>query len=124
MRLQDTYEKYKDRADFYWVYVREAHASDSARPSRQIKIAQHKTLDDRKEAAEKCVANIKLEIPLLLDDMKNTVGDAFHGHPDRLFILSPKGTIAYRGDRGPRGFDVNEMRSALETILAGEKKKD
>jgi hypothetical protein len=57
-------------------------------------------------------------MPLLVDDMKNSVGDAFHGHPDRFFILSPSGTIAYRGERGPRGFKADEMETALEKLLA------
>lgn len=57
-------------------------------------------------------------MPLLVDNMDNSVGNAFSGHPDRLFILSPDGTIAYRGDKGPRGFDVKEMSSALEQLLA------
>ena len=73
------------------------------------------------KAATGCVAALDLKIPILIDDMKNTVGDAFHGHPDRLFILSPEGTIAYRGERGPRGFDVKEMEEALGKLLAADK---
>ena len=68
-------------------------------------------------------AALSLAVPpteALIDDMRNTVEKAFHGWPDRLFILSPDGTIAYRGDRGPRGFKVDEMQSALEKILAAE----
>jgi hypothetical protein len=82
-----------------------------------VKIEQHKTLEARKEAAGSCVANLDLKIPLLIDDMNNSVGDAFSGHPDRLFILSPEGTVAYRGDKGPRGFDVDEMTAALGKLL-------
>ena len=119
MSLEKVYQTYKDRADFYLIYLKEAHATDGPRPSREVKIAQHKTYGERVEAATGCVADLKLTMPLLIDDMKNTVGDAFHGHPDRLFVLSPDGKIAYRGDRGPRGFDVREMRLALEKLLAG-----
>ena len=47
-------------------------------------------------------------------------------HPDRLFILSPngtisKGTIVYRGGKGSRGFDVAEMKAALEKLLLAQK---
>ena len=82
-----------------------------------MKIAQHKTYAERLDAASGCVADLKLSMPLLVDDMKNTVGDAFHGHPDRLFVLSPDGTIGYRGERGPWGFKVDEMRAALQGLL-------
>lgn len=122
-RLQKVYDAHKGKADFYWIYLKEAHASDSRRPNRKIKIKQHITLDDRIDAANKCVADIDLSIPLLVDDMKNTVGDAFSGHPDRLFVLSPNGTVAYSGGRGPRGFDVAEMEKALKKLLSEEDTK-
>lgn len=61
-------------------------------------------------------------MPLLIDDMENSVDEAFHGSPDRLFILSPDGTIAYRGERGPRGFDVDEMTTSLKKLLAKPEK--
>jgi len=115
--LEKTYQVYKDRADFYLIYIKEAHASEGARPSREVKIAQHKNYAERLDAAAGCVADLKLSMPLLIDDMKNTVGDAFHGHPDRLFILSPDGTITYRGERGPWGFKVDEMRAALKKLV-------
>ena len=56
--------------------------------------------------------------------MEDSVATAFSGHPDRLFILSPDGTIAYRGEKGPRGFDVTEMKTALEKLLAAAEKKE
>ena len=121
MRLQQVFEKYRDRADFWWIYVREAHPTDGTRPSRSVKIAQHQSLDDRKKAAGSCSKDLKLEIPQLIDDMKNTVATAYHGSPDRLFILSSDGTIAYRGDKGPKGFDVTEMEEALVKLLPKEK---
>ena len=77
----------------------------------------HKSLEDREKAASTCVAALDLKIPVLLDDMDDSVAAAFHGQPDRLFILSPDGTIAYRGGRGPRGFNVTEMKSALARLL-------
>ena len=52
--------------------------------------------------------------------MDDSVATAFHGHPDRLFILSPDGTIAYRSGKGPRGFKVEEMKDALEKLVEGE----
>jgi Ni,Fe-hydrogenase III small subunit len=60
---------------------------------------------------------LKLTIPVLVDDMKDTVSKAYNAMPDRLFILAADGTIAYRGERGPRGFKVQEMEEALKTLL-------
>ncbi len=54
----------------------------------------------------------------LVDDMKDTVAKAYNAHPDRLFILGADAKVAYRGDRGPRGFKVDEMEAALKKIVA------
>lgn len=121
MSLQKVYEAFGKQADFLWVYTKEAHASDGSRPARHVEIPQHNTIEDRKKAAISCVASLNLKIPVLLDDMKNSVATAFYGHPDRLFILSPNGTIVYRGGKGPRGFDVAEMEAALEKLLLVQK---
>ena len=86
-------------------------------------VKQHTNIEDREQAATSCVEALNLKVPVLLDDMDNTVADAFHGFPDRLFILSPKGTIVYRGGKGPWGFDVTEMKTALEKLLAAADKK-
>lgn len=60
---------------------------------------------------------MNLKIPLLVDDMDNTVANAYKAWPDRLFILAADGTVAYAGARGPRGFDVAEMEAALKALL-------
>jgi hypothetical protein len=115
--LRRVYATYKDRADFWWIYVREAHASDGPRPARHVNIAQPKTYEKRKQVASTCAAKVELDIPVLVDDMDDTVARAYHALPDRLFILGADGKIAYRGTRGPRGFNVDEMAQALAALV-------
>ncbi|MBM3837878.1 MAG: hypothetical protein FJ398_07920 [Verrucomicrobia bacterium] len=117
MRLQEVYDCFKDRADFYWIYVREAHPSDGFRPARHVSIEQPTTFGRRTQVASTCSADLKLTIPVLVDDMEDTVAKAYNALPDRLFILNSEGTIAYRGDRGPRGFKVDEMEQALAKLV-------
>lgn len=57
-------------------------------------------------------------MPMLVDDMDDTVSKAYNADPDRLFVLHADGKIAFRGDKGPRGFDVAKMEEALAKILA------
>ena len=63
---------------------------------------------------------IELTMPQLVDDMKDTVAQAYNAMPDRLFILGADGKIAYRGARGPRGFKVTEMKQALQKLLKSQ----
>lgn len=69
--------------------------------------------------AQTCSSELRLSIPLLVDDMENSVANAYSAWPDRLFILSADGKIAYRGGQGPWGFSVEEMEAALRPLLNG-----
>lgn len=115
--MQEVYDRFQDRADFLWIYVREAHPSDGFRPARHVSIEQPATFGRRQQVAGTCSADLKLTIPVLVDDMEDTVAKAYNALPDRLFILNADGTIAYRGDRGPRGFKVDEMEQALAKLV-------
>ncbi|MBN83039.1 MAG: deiodinase [Planctomycetaceae bacterium] len=110
------YETYGKQADFYWVYIREAHPTDSARPARHVEIEQPKTYLRRQEVAITCSVNLNLTIPMLVDDLNDTISRTFDAMPDRLYIIRD-GKIAYKGGHGPRGFDVAELESALVRML-------
>lgn len=116
------YEQFKDRAHFYVVYIREAHPSDgwqTGQNERQgIEVEQPKTFGAREKVAQTCSAKLDLSMPFLVDGIDDAVGDAWSGWPDRLFIVDTAGKVAYRGDQGPRGFDVAGMESALERLLS------
>ena len=107
--------------DFWWIYTKEAHATDSDRPNRRVKIEQHKTLADRKAAAMTCSASSVLKIPVLVDDMKNSVSSAYSALPERFIILNANKTVAYTGGRGPRGVDTEELKAELEKLVKTKK---
>jgi len=119
-RLQKIYESHSKEADFWWVYIQEAHPTDGRRPSRTVKIESHKTLDDRKDAAEGCIAASSLKVPVLLDDMEDSVASAYSAKPERFFILDAKGKVAYAGKRGPHGVDLDAMEARLKELLEKE----
>ena len=74
-------------------------------------------MEEREKAASSCLADLKITIPTLVDDMKDSVGNAYSAHPDRLFIINAEGKVAYSGGRGPWGFKPDEMKAALEKML-------
>ena len=118
MRLRRVYDRHKDRADFYWIYIREAHPTDSARPARHAEIRQPQSIEEREQVAQRCTGAIDLGMPVLVDDMKDTAAGAYQAWPDRLFIVDGQGMIAYSGGRGPFGFKVDEMEESLRRLLA------
>ena len=115
------HKTYKDKANLFIVYILEAHPEDGWRVpgnSRQgIKVFKAKTYEERVKTAGSCMKGLKMSIPCLVDDMKNTAQKAYAGWPDRLYVIDKEGKVAFRGGPGPRGFKPKEAEEALKKLL-------
>ncbi|MCH8273734.1 MAG: deiodinase [Armatimonadetes bacterium] len=116
------YKEYKNTVDFKIVYIKEAHPTDGWRTRGNdregIIVADPTTAEERQAVAGVCVANLKISIPTVIDNMENTVELAYHGWPDRIYIIGKDGKVAYKSGRGPMGFKPKEAEEALKIILA------
>ncbi len=113
--------RYRDKAEFLAVYVREAHPTDGWRsPGNDrvgISIKQPRAREERLGVAERCCTALEISMPLLVDEMDDRVGHAYSGMPDRLYVIDRDGRVAYKGGRGPFGFKPAEMEQALLMLL-------
>ena len=114
-------KRQKDQADFLFIYVREAHPTNGwAMKSNEkagVAVAQPTTFQERRAVAEQCAEKLKPSIPLLVDDINDTVGNAYSGMPARLYVIDTHGKVAYKSGRGPFGFKPEEMEQALLMTL-------
>ena len=76
--------------------------------------AQPQTADERAQLAETCAVRLHLELPMLLDSMDNSVDALYAAWPERLYLVDAAGVIAYRGEPGPWGFDVDGWARAVQ----------
>jgi hypothetical protein len=58
-------------------------------------------------------------MPVFVDEMDNTVSEAFAAWPERIYVVDAAGRIAYAGAPGPWGFDPDAAAKALAAILGG-----
>jgi Iodothyronine deiodinase len=118
------YRRYKGRADFVAVYVREAHPADGwILPGNEkigISVTQHKDFGERCDVANECCSALKMTIPMVVDEIDDRVGIAYSGMPDRLYVVDSQGRVAYKGGRGPFGFKPSELEQALVLLLTDE----
>jgi iodothyronine deiodinase-like protein len=56
-------------------------------------------------------------VPVLLDGMENQADRAYNAWPERLYVISGEGTIAYQGGKGPYGFNPPELAEFLRGCL-------
>ncbi|MFQ5492076.1 MAG: deiodinase-like protein [Phycisphaerae bacterium] len=113
--MEQAYQDFKDIAAVYIVYISEAHASDDKYPvgyAKEMGISEHKNFGERCAVAARLVADKKLTIPCLVDNMDNAAEKAYQGWPDRVYLIGKDGKLAVAGHRGPWGF-----KPALEAAV-------
>ncbi len=112
------YRDWRDRAEFFLVYIREAHPTDGWNLPNNVKVSDPKTLGERKEAATFCRKALDLSMPVLVDDMEDSANRAYAAWPERLYVIGKDGRIAYAGGMGPFKFDPKECDAFLREHLA------
>ena len=99
-------------ADFVIVYIEEAHPTDGWSFKNNIEIAQHKSLQDRINAARKLKEH-KPKCPIVVDNITNDANLQYGGLYERLYIVL-NDIIVYEGERGPMGYRVEDIEEWFE----------
>jgi hypothetical protein len=120
--VEKLYERYKDRAEFLLIYVREAHPTDGWRMESNdrvhVELEQPQTYEERFSVAQTCRQHLDLNLPFLVDTIDDRVGAQYSGMPSRLYVIDSEGRVAFKSGRGPFGFRPQEMEQALVLLLA------
>ena len=114
---------FNDMADFATVYISEAHATDGwSFAGNRYKIKQHTSLQERLLAASILLEDEGLKPPgtFLIDKMENNAEVLYGGLPERLYIVL-NGIIVYAGRKGPKGYQMGEVKEWLERYRAKSK---
>jgi hypothetical protein len=101
------------------IYIREAHPTDGWAipvPGRKT-LADPKTIEERRAAAQQCEAAVLHGVPTLVDEMDDAVNIAYAAWPDRLYLVGLKGEVVYAGGVGPFGFKPAELKQAMDKYL-------
>ncbi|HLH27271.1 MAG TPA: deiodinase family protein, partial [Acidimicrobiales bacterium] len=122
--VEKLYRRYRDRAEFVMVYVREAHPTDGWRMESndrvEVSIAQPRSDAERIRVAQVCSQRLALGMPMLVDPIGDTVGARYSGMPSRLYLIDHRGRVAYKSGRGPFGFKPAELEHSLVLLLQDE----
>ena len=107
-------------ANLITIYIAEAHPIDEWYIDGMPSIAQHKSIQDRQNAANSFASDLEsIDFSsenghiIVIDSMENVVKEAYEGWPERLYVLH-KGEICYKGGVGPWGYEPNEVTNWLE----------
>ena len=113
-------KKHEDIAKFITIYIAEAHAIDEWNIYKDIEpIKQHKSINDRLDAAKCFMDKTKTKVDVYLDDMDNNSLKKYSSSPDRLYIIDVyKNQIVFIGDMGPTGYKPEKVDEFLKNYKA------
>jgi len=123
VRLDELAKSFGDKAKFFGVYIREAHADGEDQVIRNLDedviYKQPETSDERADVAAACMLRYNFSFPMLLDGMDNDAEEKYISWPDRLYIIGRDGNVAYKGGLGPFYFNVDEFEQELTKLISG-----
>ena len=118
--MERLYDRFQDRIEFFVVYVQEAHPTDGwqvdSNIQNRILYRQHQSFDEREEAAQSCTIGMHLSIPILVEEMDNSIDEAYSAAPERLYLIGKDGKVVYRGGAGPHFLDLDELDEAIQKM--------
>ncbi|XP_077994459.1 type I iodothyronine deiodinase-like [Glandiceps talaboti] len=136
--LHKLHQEYKDRVDFLYIYVLEAHPRDGwALGAHYSTHDQHRNMDERIAAARRLIeadsqyqtftSNVEDEVKvrMVVDTMENVFAQTYAGQPDRAFIIEDD-KMAFIGNIisiqcvNPEILMTDALREWLETRFAGK----
>ena len=106
------------------MYISEAHPNrlKGTDPSTSLGTGYKPAQERRRTAilATKCVGELKLSLPVLIDTMDGVAETAYKGWPDRICVVDIDGKVAYYSERGPKGFKPKEAEAVIKKLLTHE----
>jgi len=113
--------RYAQEAAFLAVYGRESHPIGgwalNCNCQAGVDVTQPRTFEERMAVARHCHDKLRMNVPLLVDELGDAVSGAYSGMPCRLYVLGPDRKVIYQSGRGPFGFRPDEMEQALLMTL-------
>ena len=123
--MERLYSQYKDRMEFFVVYVQEAHPTDGwqvdSNVQEEVYYRQHQSYDEREEVAQSCTIGLHISIPTVVEEMDNAIDEAYGAAPERLYLIGKDGRVVYHGGTGPHLFDLEELDEAIQKMEASVK---
>lgn len=117
------FEKYSDRAEFLFIYIREAHPDSilsvvgTDGEESLVKMPQPADFDTRLSSAGFCQRTAQLKLPVAVDKIDNSVGKAYAGWPNRMLVVGTDGRVIFASEPGPRGTNAERLSSWLHENL-------
>ena len=90
---------------------------DSRLPMMFGEVEDPCTAPERHALALMATRELGLTLPAVVDDMQDSVSHAYHGWPERLYLVGEDGDVVFRCGPGPFGYDPEGLEGAIRKML-------
>ncbi len=120
--VKKLYAEYGSKAQFYLVYLNEAHPSvdlyDETRKTHIAAMDPARDMGQKRAYARKFAKDRGIKIPVLVDTIDDRTELDYDLEPSRIVVIDPDGRLAYVGGHGPADFHPEEAAPALDRLAA------
>ncbi len=106
--IEMVHDRNKARAEFIFVYIREAHPSDSSFSFgggvSGVSVEAPKNYNQRWALASTACSKMQINLPCVIDEMDDVVDKAYSAWPLRIVVVDTFGKIAVLSSRNPNSF--------------------
>jgi hypothetical protein len=121
VRLNEIARQYRDRMDFFCVYIQEAHPDDGWQVQHNLDdhiiVNAPTSIEARADIAEICALRLTMEMPMLLDDMTDQADGLYNALPERLYVIDKAGIVRFKTVAGSFGFKPEEWADAIADLV-------
>lgn len=119
-QLNKTHSKLGDKANFAFIYMKDAHPSpkESVKvDGHEVQLVQSQNMKHRIDLAKYLIRDTGLTFPLYIDDMKGTARKAYEGFHNSAFIIDTSGRLVF-AERYM--YKASDVEAALASLLEKE----
>jgi tetratricopeptide (TPR) repeat protein len=109
--------RYRDRAAFLLVYIREAHgdAGWQSTVNQRENVAQPdaSSIGQKREYAAACLRKLKIQYAAVVDGMDDAVERAYSAWPSRVYLIDRQGRVKFNTLLDQERFDAQGLEAAI-----------
>jgi len=117
--IRRIYEAYRDRADFAFVYMKDAHPSGKSVQigEEQVRLDQPRTMDHRLKLIPHLLNRTQFTMPIYVDDMLGSGRKSYGSFHLAAYIIGVDGKLAFVRKYK---YDTDDIESGLKGVLGND----
>jgi hypothetical protein len=117
--------RYRDRAAFLLVYIREAHGDatwqSTVNQREGISQPDASSIAQKREYAAACLRKLKIQYAAVVDGMDGAVEKAYAAWPSRVYLIDRDGRVEFNSLLDQERFDAAALEAAIEAAISSRR---